>query len=42
MIRAGFDACLNKPFIPNKLLEAIQSALQLTFRMARFVEAQKT
>jgi CheY-like chemotaxis protein len=28
MIRAGFDACLNKPFSPNKLLEAIQSALQ--------------
>jgi CheY-like chemotaxis protein len=28
MIRAGFEACLNKPFNPNQLLEAVQSALQ--------------
>ena len=32
MIGAGFKACLNRPFNPNELLEAIQSGLKkLTF-----------
>ena len=28
MIGVGFEACLNKPFNPNELLEAIQSVLK--------------